>query len=94
MGRKRSAVLMRSGGQVPHSASPLGRLAVRRAVAVAAWFGAVSVAQIFVGPELDHAARSIEHRIEEKLRAPANRERQPERSHEEEAIEPWELVGV
>jgi hypothetical protein len=64
-------------------------------VAVASWAAAVSVAQTVLGPEIEQAAHQVEERIELQLRGlrtPADP--LPERSHEEESIEPWELVCV
>jgi hypothetical protein len=68
---------------------------VRLGVAVASWAAAVSIAQAVLGPEIEQAAHQVEERIELQLRGlrtPADP--LPERSHEEESIEPWELVSV
>jgi hypothetical protein len=57
---------------------------------------AASIAQGLVGGDIAGAARQFEERIEERLLrrgAPAP-EQQPQRSHEVESIEPWELVSV
>jgi hypothetical protein len=74
------------------SASPLVRLGVAAVSwAVAAWF-----AESTLGPDIGRASRRLEQRIEMQLKKealPAPPPVQPERSHEE-AIEPWELVGV
>jgi hypothetical protein len=68
---------------------------VRLGVAVTSWAAAVSVAQTVLGADLGRAAQEVEERIELQLRglqAPSGA--QPERSHESECIEPWELVSV
>jgi hypothetical protein len=57
---------------------------------------AASLAQVLLEPEIGFAAWRLEQRIEQQLErrgAPAP-EKQPERSHEIEAIDPWELVCV
>jgi hypothetical protein len=69
---------------------------MRRGAAVASWVVAASIAHGLVGADLGRAARDIEERIEEHLLrhgAPPP-EQQPQRSHEVESIEPWELVSV
>jgi hypothetical protein len=56
---------------------------------------AITVAQAVLGPDLARAAEQVEERIELQLRglrAPADP--LPERSHEDESFEPWELVSV
>jgi hypothetical protein len=73
---------------------PAPRL-VRLGVAVTSWAAVVTVAQGLLGADLARAAEDVEERIELQLRgrrAPA--EPQPERSHEDESLEPWELVSV
>jgi hypothetical protein len=68
---------------------------VRLGVAVTSWAAAVTVAQTVLGADLARAAEEVEERIELQLRGlrtPA--EPQPERSHEDESFEPWELVSV
>jgi len=68
---------------------------VRLGVAVTSWAAAVTVAQTALGPDLGRAVEEVEERIELKLRglrAPVDP--QPARSHEDESIEPWELVSV
>jgi hypothetical protein len=68
---------------------------MRRGAAMASWVVAASIAQGLVGGDIGRAARRIEERIEERLlRHGAPPEQQPERSHEVESIEPWELVSV
>jgi hypothetical protein len=68
---------------------------MRLGVAVASWTAAVSVAQGLLGPEIGRAAQHVEERIELQLRGlRAPPDPLPERSHEEESIEPWELVSV
>jgi len=68
---------------------------VRLGVAVTSWMAAITVAQTVLGPDLARAAEEVEQRIELRLRGlrapPAP---QPERSHEDESFEPWELVSV
>jgi hypothetical protein len=68
---------------------------VRLGVAVTSWVAAITVAQAVLGPDLARAAEQVEERIELQLRGlrvPANP--LPERSHEDESFEPWELVSV
>ena len=66
------------------------------AIAVATWVGAASVAQGVLGADLARGARRIELRIEEQIehRGAQPPAEQPERSHELESFEPWELVSV
>jgi hypothetical protein len=66
-------------------------------VSVASWAAAVAVIQVVVGVEIGGATRRLEERIELQLKSRGTvspDSRQPERTHEEEPIEPWELVGV
>jgi hypothetical protein len=64
-------------------------------VAVASWAVAVLVAETMLGTDIGRAAHDLEERIELQLRGlPGPVDAQPERSHEEEPIEPWELVSV
>jgi hypothetical protein len=68
---------------------------VRVLLAVAAWGAALGLAQATLGGDLARAVHELEQRIELRVRgiaAPA--EPQPERSHEDESLEPWELVSV
>jgi hypothetical protein len=68
---------------------------VRLGVAVTSWAAAVTVAQTALGPDLGRAVEEVEERIELQLRglrAPADP--LPARSHEDESLEPWELVSV
>ena len=68
---------------------------VRLGVAVASWAVAVSVAQAVLGADIGRAAHQLEERIELQLRGlRVPEERSPERSHEDESFEPWELVSV
>jgi hypothetical protein len=68
---------------------------VRLGVAVTSWAAVVTVAQTVLGPDLARAADEVEQRIELKLRGlRAQPNPQPERSHEDESYEPWELVSV
>ena len=68
---------------------------LRLGVAAVSWVAAAWLAENALGPDIGRASRRLEQRIEMQL----NRETepsppaQPERSHED-AIEPWELVGV
>ena len=71
------------------------RWLVRLGVAMASWAAAVSVSQAVLGPEIGRAARHVEERIELQLRGlRAPPDPAPERPHDEESIEPWELVRV
>ena len=71
------------------------RWLVRLGVAVTSWAAVVTVAQTVLGPDLTHAADEVEQRIELKLRGLQTQPNpQPERSHEDESYEPWELVSV
>jgi hypothetical protein len=68
---------------------------LRVALAVASWGAALGLAQATLGGDLGRAVHELEQRIELRVRgvtAPA--EPPPERSHEEESFEPWELVSV
>ena len=68
---------------------------VRLGDAVTSWAAAVTVAQAVLGPDLARAAEEVEERIELRLRGlRAPLDPQPERSHEDESLEPWELVSV
>jgi hypothetical protein len=68
---------------------------MRLGVAVTSWVAVLSVAQAVLGPELAGAAKEVEERIELQLRGlRAPPDPQPERSHEDESFEPWELVSV
>jgi hypothetical protein len=66
------------------------------AIAVATWVVAASVAQGLLGADIARAARRVEQRIQERIerRVPPPSDPQPQRTHELEAIEPWELVSV
>jgi hypothetical protein len=70
-------------------------LGVRLVLAVAAWGAALGLAQATLGGDLGRAVHELEQRIELRVRgAPPAPEPLPERSHEEDPIEPWELVSV
>jgi hypothetical protein len=69
---------------------------LRRGAWVASWIVAALITQGLLEPEIGTAAKRLEQRLEQQLErhgAPSP-EKQPERSHEVESIEPWELVGV
>ncbi|HEY8040631.1 MAG TPA: hypothetical protein VIF15_12585 [Polyangiaceae bacterium] len=68
----------------------------RTGVAVASWVVSVSVAQALAGADIGRAVQRVEEQIEMQLRGPGApaQEPQPQRSHEDESIEPWELVSV
>jgi hypothetical protein len=65
-------------------------------IAVATWLVAASVAQGVLGADIARAAQRVEQRIQERIerRVPPPPDSQPQRTHELEAIEPWELVSV
>jgi len=66
------------------------------AIGVAVWAIAVSGTQLVVGDDIGVPAREREERIEQELkarRAPPRQIEPRERTHDD-AIEPWELVGV
>ena len=69
---------------------------LRLGLAVASWAVAFSIVQGLLQPDIGRALRPIEERIELQLqRLPlVPPTPQPERSHEEEPIDSWELVGV
>jgi hypothetical protein len=68
---------------------------VRLGVAVASWGAAVTVAQTQLGADIGRAAHDADQRIELQLRGlRAPPPPQPERSHEDECIESWELGSV
>jgi hypothetical protein len=60
------------------------------------WMAAASLAQALFGTEIGGVLQRLEERIEQQLehRGCPAQDAQPERSHEEESIEPWELVSV
>ncbi len=69
---------------------------LRMGVAAASWGLALGVAQAVLGASVSRPARELERRIELHLRGadePAPQQ-PPARSHEEESLEPWELVSV
>jgi hypothetical protein len=64
-------------------------------VAVTSWAAAVSIAQAVLGADIGRAAKEVEDRIELQLRGlRAPPQPPPERSREQDPIEPWELVRV
>jgi hypothetical protein len=69
---------------------------LRLGVALASWMAAASLAQALFGTEIGGVLQRLEERIEQQLehRGSPAQDAQPERSHEEESIEPWELVSV
>jgi hypothetical protein len=69
---------------------------VRLLLGVTLWSMAVSGTQLVVGDDIGLPAREREERIERELKArsaPPPDPQQRERTHDD-AIEPWELVGV
>jgi hypothetical protein len=69
---------------------------VHTVMVVACWMGAASLAQGLLGADLARGARELEERIEMRLRgqrAPVEPQ-PPDRSPQDEAFEPWELVRV
>ena len=78
-----------------HKRDPTARL-LRLGLSVASWAVAFSIIQGLLQPDIGRSLRPIEERIELRLqRLPVDTPTtQPERSHEEEPIDSWELVGV
>jgi hypothetical protein len=70
---------------------------MRLGVAVAPWAVAAWLAESTLGADIGRAGHKLEQRIEMQLKREAvpapPPPSQPERTHED-AIEPWELVGV
>jgi hypothetical protein len=69
---------------------------MRLGVAVASWVVAAWLAEGALGADIGRAGHKLEERIEMQLKGGAGPPQfapPPARSHEE-AIEPWELVGV
>jgi hypothetical protein len=69
---------------------------VRIALGVMAWAAAVGGTQLVVGDDIGAPALEREERLEQELKARSAPPPDPEpreRTHED-AIEPWELVGV
>jgi hypothetical protein len=64
---------------------------IRFVVALAAWMGAASLAQGLFGVDVGHAGPVLEQQLKRKGTPP---QPQPQRSHEEDSYEPWELVRV
>jgi hypothetical protein len=70
---------------------------VRIILAVAFWGAALGSSQALLGGDVGRAVRELEQRIEMRVRgagAPAPPQSQPPRSHEQDSVEPWELVSV
>ncbi|MGH7295634.1 MAG: hypothetical protein ACRELB_11900 [Polyangiaceae bacterium] len=68
---------------------------MRIGVAVASWALALWVVQAVGGAAIDQARHDLEERIEQQLHgAPSPPEARHERSHEDDSLEPWELVSV
>jgi hypothetical protein len=65
-------------------------------VVVTCWMGAASLAQGLLGADLGRGARELEERIEMRLRGQSapTEVQPPDRSPQDEAFEPWELVRV
>lgn len=78
-----------------HKRDAIARL-LRLGLAVASWAVAFSIVQGLLQPDIGRSLHPLEERIELQLqRLPvAPPTPQPERSHEEEPIDSWELVGV
>jgi hypothetical protein len=75
--------------------SPAARIA-RAVIGAGVWALAVSGTQLFVGDAIGLPMREREERLEQELKArgaPPPDSEEPARTHED-AIEPWELVGV
>jgi hypothetical protein len=73
----------------------------RLGVAVALWGAVVGSVQAVAGAEIGRAARELEERIEQRVRGiaapdpqPGEGGKSPERSHDDESLQPWELVSV
>lgn len=72
---------------------------VMAAGALASWLAAASLAQGLWGADIGRAVHQLDERIERFLdreACPAQGPEQPSpaRSHEDDALEPWELVSV
>ena len=62
---------------------------------MASWIAAVSVAQAVGGADIARKVHELEERIELHLKGlQTPPEPQPQRSHEDESFESWELVSV
>jgi hypothetical protein len=74
----------------------------RLGFAIASWGAVVGSAQLVAGADIGRAARELEQRIEHRVRGiaapadvpPGGGTKSPERSHEDESLQPWELVSV
>jgi hypothetical protein len=68
----------------------------RVGVTLGSWVAAASLAQSLFGPQIARRAERLEQRIEQQIerRSSPPPDPQPQRSHEEESFEPWELVSV
>jgi hypothetical protein len=64
---------------------------LRFAAALTAWMGAASLAQGLFGVDVGHAGPFLEQQLQRKGAPPKP---QPQRSHEDDSYEPWELVRV
>jgi hypothetical protein len=67
----------------------------RSGLAVAAWAVAIGLTQVTAGADIGRKTRELEEQLELRLKGtmpPA--EAQPQRSHEDESFESWELVDV
>jgi len=70
---------------------------MRVGIGVTFWVASASLAEATLGSEIEGKMRLLEDRIEMQLRGcspPAVEPSPSERTHHEEAIEPWELVSV
>ena len=68
---------------------------LRTALVVVGWVGAAALVQAVLGADIGAATRLLEQGIEERFQGPpALQVRPPARSRDEDALEPWELVGV
>jgi hypothetical protein len=72
----------------------------RLGLAVALWSAVIGGVQAVVGAEIGRAARELEEKIEQRVRGiaapdpPGEGGKSPERSHDDESLQPWELVSV
>ena len=65
----------------------------RIAATLAMWTAAASLSQGLFGADFGRAGRALEQQLERKT-SPPSLDPQPQRSHESESYEPWELVKV
>lgn len=66
-------------------------MGVAAAVPFLLWLAAASLAQGVLEPAGGRGAPGLEQRLERRGAQPQT---QPEQSHEDDALEPWELVKV